>query len=152
MKEEVVDQTPKRMFAPCKTQQLTNSAQLKFETFSPQQIVKNGVVELTNRDLYLIQETSATERVPAPHGALDLRLVENATNSADVKGSSVKTGTCETCGLSQQHCIGHFGHVKLSLPVFHIGYFKNTLTICQCICKVLSFGRQTDLRNVQGSC
>ena len=54
------------------------------------------------------------------------------------QGSSVKTGTCETCGLSQQHCIGHFGYVKLSLPVFHIGYFKNTLTICQCICKVLS--------------
>lgn len=79
MKEEVVDQTPKRMFAPCMTQRLIGSAELKFETFSPQQIVKNGVVELTNRDLYLIQETSATERVPAPHGALDLRLVDDPT-------------------------------------------------------------------------
>ena len=52
------------------------------------------------------------------------------------QGSSVKTGTCETCGLSQQHCIGHFGFIKLALPVFHIGYFKNTLNLCQCICKV----------------
>lgn len=62
----------------------------------------------------------------------------------------MKTGTCETCGLSQQHCIGHFGYVKLSLPVFHIGYFKNTLTICQCICKVISFHDNIDSRNAHG--
>ena len=70
---------------PCLCIRLTNSAELKFETFSPQQIVKNGVVELTNRDLYLIQETGSTERVPAPHGALDLRLVGNLADGADFR-------------------------------------------------------------------
>ena len=54
------------------------SAELKFETFAPNEIVKNGVVELTNRDLYLINETQSTERIPARHGALDLRLVTSA--------------------------------------------------------------------------
>lgn len=32
-------------------------------------------------------------------------------------------------------CAGHFGFIKLELPCFHIGYFKHTLTILQCICK-----------------
>jgi len=75
MKESVVDQTPKRMYL-CVIQHYANdSAELKFETFSPPEIVKNGVVELVNRDLYLISDAGATERTPAPYGALDLRLV-----------------------------------------------------------------------------
>jgi len=44
--------------------------------------------------------------------------------------------TCETCGLKQQDCIGHFAHIKLCLPVFHIGYFRSSIVILQCICKV----------------
>lgn len=28
-------------------------------------------------------------------------------------------------------CAGHYGHIKLELPVFHIGYFKHTLTTLQ---------------------
>lgn len=35
-------------------------------------------------------------------------------------------------------CAGHFGHVQFHLPLFHIGFFKHTLTICQCICKSCS--------------
>lgn len=35
-------------------------------------------------------------------------------------------------------CTGHFGYIKLELPVFHIGYFKNTLQILQAICKTCS--------------
>jgi DNA-directed RNA polymerase III subunit RPC1 len=35
---------------------------------------------------------------------------------------------------------GHFGagYIKLELPVFHIGYFKNTQQVLQCICKSCS--------------
>lgn len=32
-------------------------------------------------------------------------------------------------------CVGHFGHVKLALPVFHVGYFKHIITCLQDICK-----------------
>ena len=35
-------------------------------------------------------------------------------------------------------CPGHFGFVKLALPVFHVGYFKHTVSILQCICKQCS--------------
>ena len=30
------------------------------------------------------------------------------------------------------------GYIRLELPVFHIGYFRNTIQILQCICKECS--------------
>ena len=51
------------------------------------------------------------------------------------QGTSSKSGICETCGEGLQNCNGHFGHVKLALPAFHIGYFKATITMLQDICK-----------------
>ncbi|KAL2045874.1 hypothetical protein ABVK25_011977 [Lepraria finkii] len=50
-------------------------------------------------------------------------------------GISGKRETCRTCGLRLQDCNGHFGHVKLVLPVFHVGYFKKVIQILQSICK-----------------
>lgn len=35
-------------------------------------------------------------------------------------------------------CPGHFGFLKLAMPVFHVGYFKHTVSILQCICKSCS--------------
>jgi DNA-directed RNA polymerase III subunit RPC1 len=35
-------------------------------------------------------------------------------------------------------CPGHFGFLKLALPIFHVGYFKHTVSILQCICKTCS--------------
>jgi DNA-directed RNA polymerase III subunit RPC1 len=32
-------------------------------------------------------------------------------------------------------CAGHFGFIKLELPVFHVGYFRHTVILLQCICK-----------------
>ncbi|KAG2499255.1 hypothetical protein HYH03_002834 [Edaphochlamys debaryana] len=67
------------------------------------------------------------ERVPHPNGVLDRRL-----------GVSNKNYVCETCGQRLADCAGHFGYIRLELPVFHIGYFKNTVQILQCICKSCS--------------
>ncbi|KAJ9504558.1 hypothetical protein QJQ45_020175, partial [Haematococcus lacustris] len=54
------------------------------------------------------------------------------------QGISNKTAACETCGQKLQDCAGHFGYIQLELPVFHIGYFKNTIQLLQCICKTCS--------------
>ncbi|CAN0413334.1 unnamed protein product, partial [Discosporangium mesarthrocarpum] len=35
------------------------------------------------------------------------------------------------CSHRLVDCAGHYGHIKLELPVFHIGYFKHTLTALQ---------------------
>lgn len=68
-------------------------------------------------------------RTVALHGPLDKRL-----------GISDKRSKCETCGEHLQTCNGHFGHVKLVLPCFHVGYFKKTIQILQSICKVIFSG------------
>jgi hypothetical protein len=54
------------------------------------------------------------------------------------QGISNKMAICETCNMKLADCAGHFGYIKLELPVFHIGYFKNTLQVLQCICKTCS--------------
>ena len=53
-------------------------------------------------------------------------------------GVSDKVSTCSTCKLKLADCAGHFGYIKLSLPCFHIGYLKHTLSLLQCICKTCS--------------
>lgn len=96
--------------------------QIRFGLQTPQEIVKCGVIPVYERALYKMPE-----RTPHPNGVLDRRL-----------GISSKTGVCETCGQKLADCAGHFGYLRLELPVFHIGYFKNIVQILQCICKTCS--------------
>lgn len=42
---------------------------------------------------------------------------------------------CETCKQEMLECPGHFGYMKLALPVYHIGFFGDVINILQCICK-----------------
>lgn len=50
-------------------------------------------------------------------------------------GISNKTASCQTCGLHLKECNGHFGYVRLVLPAFHVGYFRQVIGILQEICK-----------------
>jgi hypothetical protein len=104
---------------------INNSKKIEFGVFSPQDVKHFSVLELHQRDLY---DISMPNRAPAKFGVLDKRL-----------GTSEKTDNCETCGESIQDCVGHFGVIRLALPVFHIGYFKLLITILQNICKVNYF-------------
>lgn len=88
---------------------------------SNQDMVSQSVVEVSDRKLFDLDH----DRTVARHGPLDGRM-----------GISSKSGTCETCGGSLQACNGHFGHVRLVLPAFHVGYFKRVISILQEICKV----------------
>jgi DNA-directed RNA polymerase III subunit RPC1 len=61
-----------------------------------------------------------------------------------IQGISGKSGAaCKTCGESLTLCSGHFGYVRLALPVFHVGYLKFITTILQNICKVWSHIRES---------
>ncbi|KAK0709400.1 RNA polymerase-like protein [Lasiosphaeria miniovina] len=108
VKEQLTDQLPKRFKA------------LKFGIQSNQDIVSQGVLEVSDHLLYDVENGRRTY----PHGPLDPRL-----------GTSSKTGTCSTCSQPLQNCPGHFGHVRLPLPVFHIGYLKYIQATLQNICK-----------------
>ncbi|KAF5942042.1 hypothetical protein HYC85_019684 [Camellia sinensis] len=41
---------------------------------------------------------------------------------------------CETCMANTAECPGHFGHLELTKPMFHIGVLKTVLSIMRCVC------------------
>lgn len=40
-----------------------------------------------------------------------------------------RRGRCMTCAGSLADCPGHFAHIELSKPVFHIGFLSKTLKV-----------------------
>ncbi|KAH7011995.1 hypothetical protein EDB80DRAFT_409590 [Ilyonectria destructans] len=108
VKQQLVDKLPKRFKG------------IKFGIQSNQDIANQAVLEVSDRLLYDIENN----RAPYRHGPLDSRL-----------GTSSKIGKCSTCQESLQNCNGHFGHVRLPLPAFHIGYLRFIMSILQEICK-----------------
>jgi DNA-directed RNA polymerase III subunit RPC1 len=89
-----------------------------FGALSQDEIARYGELEVLNHEKYDVSHNSM------PYGVLDTRL-----------GCSQRTSICGTCGLRLADCVGHFGHVRLALPVFHVGYLKHTYMVLQCICK-----------------
>lgn len=108
MKEVVVDVAPKCIKG------------LEFGAMSALDIVAQSEVEITTRDLYDLEKG----RIVKEGGALDTRM-----------GTSLNAVECTTCHGNLASCHGHFGHVRLALPVFHVGYFKAIILVLQCICK-----------------
>lgn len=56
---------------------------------------------------------------------------------------------CATCGLNNTYCVGHFGHISLAEPVFHMGYFQYVKKILSCICircsKLLVYKNESEI-------
>jgi len=92
---------------------------IQFGLLSANEMERVSEFQVFRSDLFTMPQ-----RTPAPNSPLDPRL-----------GVSDKTSTCATCRRKLTDCAGHFGHVKLALPVFHIGFFKHTQTLLSCICK-----------------
>nr|AOE43178.1 RNA polymerase II largest subunit/RNA polymerase II core subunit [Rostrostelium ellipticum] len=49
-------------------------------------------------------------------------------------GTIDKTQRCATCAGNMTECPGHFGHIELAKPVFHIGFINTVLKILRCVC------------------
>ncbi|GAU97819.1 hypothetical protein RvY_09050 [Ramazzottius varieornatus] len=41
---------------------------------------------------------------------------------------------CQTCAGNMTECPGHFGHIDLAKPVFHIGFLTKTIKVLRCVC------------------
>jgi DNA-directed RNA polymerase II subunit RPB1 len=41
---------------------------------------------------------------------------------------------CQTCNKTMNECPGHFGHINLAKPVYHVGFFEKTIGILRCVC------------------
>ena len=95
---------------------------LQFCFFSPAEMQRMAEFQVSSRELFTMPS-----RQPARGGCLDPRL-----------GVSDKFSSCETCKRKLVDCAGHYGYIKLALPVFHIGFLRHTLHLLQCICKTCS--------------
>nr|XP_027207425.1 LOW QUALITY PROTEIN: DNA-directed RNA polymerase III subunit RPC1-like [Penaeus vannamei] len=103
------------------TDVVRNILDIQFGVLSAQDMQQCSHAHIVSSELY---NPNANAREPASHGVLDRRM-----------GTSQKDVTCETCGKNLSDCIGHYGYLDLARPVFHVGYFKNTIHILQNICK-----------------
>lgn len=45
-----------------------------------------------------------------------------------------RTSRCQTCAGNMVECPGHFGHLELSKPVFHIGFLNKSIKVIRCVC------------------
>ena len=89
---------------------------IQFGIFSPDEIERRSVVEITNAGTYDGNE-------PRIGGLFDPRmgLLDNGK-------------TCRSCGQTNHSCPGHFGHFKLARPVYYIQFFGTILNVLNCIC------------------
>jgi DNA-directed RNA polymerase II subunit RPB1 len=59
---------------------------------------------------------------------------------------------CSTCGLSTNYCVGHFGHMDLAEPVFHMGFYDYVISILRCVCikcsKLLIYKNEEEIMNI----
>lgn len=49
-------------------------------------------------------------------------------------GTMDKDRLCKTCMGSQVDCPGHFGHIKLSKPVYHANLLVFINKVLRCVC------------------
>ena len=60
---------------------------------------------------------------PVPNGLMDPAL-----------GAIDRSLPCASCGMDEQECPGHFGHLELAKPMYHTSFIKTTLKTLRCVC------------------
>ena len=59
---------------------------------------------------------------------------------------------CTTCGLGTNYCVGHFGHMELAEPVFHMGFYDYVISILRCVCikcsKILIYKNEQEVMDM----
>jgi len=91
--------------------------EIKFSLLSPSEIKALSVVEIIYPE---IVDTNGENKIG---GLSDLRMGPIDLNTF-----------CPTCNQTCDICPGHFGHIELAEPVFHIHFFQIIQKLLRCIC------------------
>lgn len=89
---------------------------VQFSIFSPDEIERSSVVEITSQTLYEGNE-------PKIGGLFDPRM-----------GVLDNGKICRTCGQTNHGCPGHFGHYRLTRPVYYIQFLPMIMNVLKCVC------------------
>lgn len=84
---------------------------IRFSLFSEKDIQKNAVCEITNT------------KMMGPNSVYDERM-----------GTLQNGRKCQSCGLTNKDCVGHFGFIRLNMEIIHPLYIKQVLSILRCLC------------------
>lgn len=98
--------------------ELKKIRRIQFGILSPEEIKQMSVCHVEYPETY---EPGTTR--PKTGGLSDLRM-----------GTTDRNAKCETCNGSMGECPGHFGHIELAKPMFHIGFITTVLKILRCVC------------------
>ena len=89
---------------------------VQFSVLSPEEIERSSVVEITTQTPYEGNE-------PKIGGLFDPRM-----------GVLDNGKICRTCGQTNHGCPGHFGHYRLTRPVYYIQFHAMIMNVLKCIC------------------
>ncbi|KAK9461884.1 DNA-directed RNA polymerase II subunit RPB1 [Lipomyces oligophaga] len=103
---------------PYSSAPLKTIKEIQFGLLSPEKIKAMSVAKIEYPET--MDETRQRPRVG---GLNDSRL-----------GSIDRNFKCETCGEGMSDCCGHFGHIELAKPVFHIGFISKIKKVCEAVC------------------
>jgi DNA-directed RNA polymerase II subunit RPB1 len=98
------------------TSDLETIVGVQFSVFSPEEIERRSVVEITSHATY-----EGTE--PKIGGLFDPRM-----------GVLDNDKTCRSCGQTNHGCPGHFGHYRLTRPVYFIQFLETIMKVLKCVC------------------
>jgi DNA-directed RNA polymerase II subunit RPB1 len=89
---------------------------IQFGIFSPEEIERRSVVEVTSQATYEGNE-------PKIGGLFDPRM-----------GVLDNGKTCRSCGQTNHGCPGHFGHYRIARPVYFYQFIPTILNVLSCVC------------------
>ena len=61
------------------------------------------------------------------------RPMDGSINDLNM-GTNENAYTCKTCSGRKNDCPGHFGHIKLARPVYHLGYLNEIRRVLRSVC------------------
>ncbi|KAI8061444.1 hypothetical protein BC940DRAFT_327795 [Gongronella butleri] len=91
---------------------------VQFGVLAPEEIKALSVTKVEFPELY----EEGTNK-PRMGGLLDPRM-----------GTIDRNYKCQTCGEGMAECPGHFAHIDLAKPVYHIGFMSKVKKILECVC------------------
>ncbi|KAL6121678.1 hypothetical protein NUSPORA_01366 [Nucleospora cyclopteri] len=89
---------------------------IQFGLFSPEEIKRGSVCNVLHPE-------TLENGIPKEGGLIDIRM-----------GTTEKSFVCQTCNNTMYECVGHFGHIELCKPMFHVGYTNKIKKLLECVC------------------
>jgi len=93
---------------------------ISFELLSKEQILKESVVHVTKSERTVVDG----KFVNVENSVRDRRL-----------GPLDRLSSCETCGKKTGVCNGHWGHIELTVPIYHVNFYRNVLQWLKGTCR-----------------